>query len=140
MKVTWAICLYSHMNIEKSWQYWRRGSLRKKLPFNMFPRCIKRNSQHYICAFVTLKEMQTDGYMEFGLRLIADLDILGTGRDKTVPIHPSPFIFDIHAAYESGCREKRRGAQRLGLLLKYDVPIPPATVRRGSSATWEIYR
>ena len=74
-----------------------------------------------------MKELQTDTSMEVGLRCIAELHILGTGVNNTATIHPSPFIFDIHAGYMSSSREKSREAQRLVLLLRHDVIIPPAT-------------
>ena len=77
--------------------------------------------------FVTSNEMQTDTSMEVVVRWTAELHTFGTGRNKTVTIHLRPFIFDIHAGYKSGFREKRRGAHQLVLLLKHYVAILPAT-------------
>ena len=70
------------------------------------------------------KELQTDTSMEVGLRCIAELDILGTGLNNTVTLHPNPFTFAIHAGYKSSSREKSRGAQRLVLVLKHDCSVP----------------
>lgn len=71
--------------------------------------------------------MQTDESMEVGLRFMTELDVPGTGRNKIVTIHPSSFIFEIHAGYKSVFGEKIRREQRLVLLFKHDVSSPPET-------------